>query len=655
MTPLSFGCYNQEELVDQVVRGLLHPRFPSCWNVVVPPSFGEDLLGSALERALRADPREPLVAALSPDEIGSRAMFLDRLRRQWLGDRSAPGTGPLVDVAINRLLADVFAAARQGREGHPRPVVLLLRRFHCILDPLKDDEWVLGRLRTEEQAHRLHTVTLTPMPYTVLKRRWENRKHVFSNSPYGDTHIQLLAEPWPPEEVRRLAEEEGIHGRVADFIGRLTGGYPEALREAIGAWVRDGHRDLTRPVQASLTRLVVQQLERFVKWLDPLEDRRYRDHLINFYHDPGDPEAYDVLASHPWKNALFLGEELRAEALGEAALKAAIGDARERRPLPTAWVDAVERAQQMYQRRRYDTAVKLLESAEGRALRPPVRLLALNARIMRELYGGDEELAAEDIDWQRLRRVLRQASSFLDQHGGDFDPGDRARLGDRYAELDNLAEKVAAATAVKGRYEGRLVDILAGMADAEHRSPRHAALLVWQKYEATRALPGPANACQQALYLPEQIFSVWAFWRFGLNFHEAPPGPEEAWQRVEQTWRQEGRGAGEPLRQPRPGERFSSLSVFAAFVQAFRNSAGAGGKVPPGEHPPDILSKDLSFYEPIRNGKAHALTLTPEGHRKKYFDLIGRWLNYLLAACPDQPLSEGMLQMILAPLPLLSV
>ena len=57
MTPWALGCYNQALLVAQVSAGLVHPRFPGCWNLTVPPGFGEALLGEALECAVRGHSR----------------------------------------------------------------------------------------------------------------------------------------------------------------------------------------------------------------------------------------------------------------------------------------------------------------------------------------------------------------------------------------------------------------------------------------------------------------------------------------------------------------------------------------------------------------------------------------------------------------------
>src|SRR5262245_8072781 len=147
------GFKDQEELLNRVVEDLLHPQFPSCWNFVLPPGFGNIPFAEQLERRLEADGRRPLVALLAPDTVADPAAFVRSLHRRWIRAASAlpePAPDEPDNIALESLLSSAAAVGQ--------PVVLILQRFHKILDNLQD--WVLGLLRNQEQAYRLRTVTI---------------------------------------------------------------------------------------------------------------------------------------------------------------------------------------------------------------------------------------------------------------------------------------------------------------------------------------------------------------------------------------------------------------------------------------------------------------------------------------------------------------
>src|SRR5262249_54322335 len=147
------------------------------------------------------------------------------------------------------------------------------------------DKWVLGVLHEEEEARRLHTVTVTPLPYEHLKKRWKAQNHFFSNSDYGSArHKMFAAQSTRFEDLLRLAETLGIPDWMTDYAQRVTGGYPETLGAVLEWWDKTGrpsHR--TPPIQREMLRHACDQLGGFVEWLDPLEDGRYRDHVIDLY------------------------------------------------------------------------------------------------------------------------------------------------------------------------------------------------------------------------------------------------------------------------------------------------------------------------------------------------------------------------------------
>jgi hypothetical protein len=457
-----------------------------------------------------------------------------------------------------------------------------------------------------------------------------------------------MTEPLPLETARDLALNEKIPGAIADFFWQQTGGYPDLFQAVLGTWVRENHADLNATVRERLLRLITGHLNRFVKWLDPLEDRVYLRRLIKFYWDSEDQEAYEALCLHPWKDLLLWEEGLRAEALGPAALQAAVRDIRQKLPVPTEWISALQGARDMYNAQKYQVALNLLDQVEVCSDKSFINLFRLHARIMKEMFADGDKIAEEDTNWKALSKAVRMARQFLTANGNSLDPGKCSKLENRYDELEKFANLLTSAAAVRGPFQGLGVDILAGLSGPNNCSPRHAAFLLWVKYEASRNIKGPSEACQVALNLPEQIFRIWAFWRLGLNYYEAPSDVDEIWDLVEQSWKPASATRSNALRRAEPGTKFPTFQAFACFALQYQQTRHV-------QQESDFadLHQDLSFYEQVRNPKAHGWAATPEKHRRKYFDLIRRWLGRLLEACPDsEPVGEESFRIIIEPLPL---
>ena len=95
------------------------------------------------------------------------------------------------------------------------------------------------------------------------------------------------------------------------------------------------------------------RLHTFVEWLDPFEDGKFRDQVINLYHNIATDNAKDAFERHPWKGVVIDEDGLRAEALGGAALKTALNDAAEHKSSQSRWYSVADRVKQLYQRRWY--------------------------------------------------------------------------------------------------------------------------------------------------------------------------------------------------------------------------------------------------------------------------------------------------------------
>ena len=124
------GVKNQNQLVDEVVACLIHPTYPTSWNLVVPPGFGEDALSEQIVIKLRALEPKPFVAVVSSDSIQNVTAYVRQLHRQW--SATCPIAQPIPDEAADILLQNLL-----GVLPTERPVIQVLKRFHKILDSLQ--------------------------------------------------------------------------------------------------------------------------------------------------------------------------------------------------------------------------------------------------------------------------------------------------------------------------------------------------------------------------------------------------------------------------------------------------------------------------------------------------------------------------------------
>jgi len=143
------GFKDQDKLIEEITIGVLHPDYPTCWNVVIPPGFGEDRFCKQLLDSLAGYDPSPMVALLSSDSIRNPDEYINALHREWAKTGPIPSCDLASDVGtrLNRLLDSL----PKGQIA-----VQILSRFHKILDCL--DQWILSTLRTAEQAYRIRTV-----------------------------------------------------------------------------------------------------------------------------------------------------------------------------------------------------------------------------------------------------------------------------------------------------------------------------------------------------------------------------------------------------------------------------------------------------------------------------------------------------------------
>ncbi|MAD79243.1 MAG: hypothetical protein CMJ50_00150, partial [Planctomycetaceae bacterium] len=214
--------------------------------------------------------------------------------------------------------------------------------------------------------------------------------------------------------------------------------------------------------------------------------------------------------------------------------------------------------------------------------------------------------------------------------------------------LSQLEETAESLTNIERGDDIRLVDALCGLRSTAKCYARAAAILLLLKHESCSAIPGHASACQAALYLPEQIFRVWAFWCLGINYYKAPENAEKIWSDAELRWPVERRGT---LVRATAGKSFPSLLAFAYFALAklLRDQPHDVSKSPFPDFP--SLERAFSQYERLRSPKAHSYCCTSAKDRKVFFALIDEWLDCLLSVCPETVTRSELLGMI-EPLPI---
>ena len=348
-------------------------------------------------------------------------------------------------------------------------------------------------------------------------------------------------------------------------------------------------------------------------------------------------EGHSILVATPWGAiSLRCGRGLRSECLWWAALRFWLGGVNSQWPGRSLPVLA-QRARELYESGQYGAASQSVDSISGE-IPASLQVLTLHSKIMTALFGqSGEEMAGESTDWPSVLEGVRAARRRLDRD--DNDAGWRGIAESRWDELETVATKVCE---VKHWGQARVVDALGGMISGHWTTSNWTALLlIILSVESGRAIRGNASAIRAVLPIPEQIYRLWAFWRFRLNYYEAP-NLSHIWDMVVAAWPHE-----KPA-QPKEGSSFQSFELFAHVGMALHLHSGTG-------RAPEVdwqsLRKALSHLE-IRRDAAHAVVLNDSRRRQRYFELIDRWVEVLFEACPETVVREELLAVI-DPLPLL--
>lgn len=603
-----FGVRLENELVERIVHGLLHPESPVCYNLVVPPGFGEDRLAEVLAAKLKNHPQNPLVAIISADQIRNVDSYACELFDQWNACGAGLPSAP-PNTAANRI-TQFFDLIPKGR-----PAIQILTRFHRILDVF--DASFLGDLRDRERAYLVRSVCISPHGYDELRQRWRQRGHFFCNSDYGWTHHVELVEPVDLDVAVKAAASLDVPEYLAKLIAGWTGNYPEPFVTVANCWIRMGRPNPTTKVQLELRREAQKSLRRFVKWIDPGETSTYRDAVLALEVDPNEQESILRLNRHPWKGVFLKNNRVRADQLAAAIVAEYLLPAGEKTLNKIGDIDLWTKGAALYRGWKFALSQRLLDiRCESGGLPGYLALLALHSQIMAEVYGGEAEASMTDCNWETACNALRKARTQID--GLRLGQENSERLIDRYEEFLKFCDKVQ-----KARTDNsRIVDVLLGIKGDNGNADRRAAFTLLAAHHAYDSrIPGDTLACQAALPLLEQIFRAWAFVALGLNYYAAPPGCESVWAKVAPCF--DG-----IVRKPDPGTEFSSFECFAYFAFILHEESHPDAQLLRPEPDLKALERSLSVLE-LRRDLAHALSVVNPKLRRNYFEITDRWLKAL--------------------------
>ena len=246
---------------------------------------------------------------------------------------------------------------------------------------------------------------------------------------------------------------------MSQYALDLTGGYPEPFNELVALWVRMQQPSWHPQVKLEFRKVAEQCLHRFVEWLDPPDETRYRDLVIDLHlHQRVESDAaYELLSYHPWKHLLLDDEGLRAESVGYAAVSVAINEAVDNKAENTINSNVAERARTMYERKQYSAVLRLLEKVDQKTSYAYLQILKAHASVMSVLYGIENSELGVDTDWDQLRRAVKNAREVLEKCQKSISSHDR--IESRYDDLEHVSDSIIAAMSGGKR---RVVDILSG-------------------------------------------------------------------------------------------------------------------------------------------------------------------------------------------------
>ncbi len=621
---------NNKELIAKLCDTLAATRHQRSCDLIVPPGFDEVGMAEGVLAGLRATRPEALIAECAIDEVADATSFVQRLAEAWdlAGSDRAPDT-----MAPDQRLPRLFSLLPMDR-----PAILVLRRFHKLLDALP--AWLLGALRTAEQQGRIRTLVLSPVSTQEMKQRWLSQGHPLVVSNYGDTHIRHVAGLIHPDDLTSLTTAFDLPQHFADYALHTSGGYPELFAAMARSWHDQGKpQSLNASVKKQLNQAIETLCKSFCNKLDPEgSERIFGSHVANLYTGTDTDEAVDILQRHEWRDILLSGNNLRCKKIGETSIHLMIEQTRKNLGHSNRHA-FYEKAQDLYRNRLYSAVSRLLEGLAAGDKR--LDLLLSHALIMEALCPHHGDYASIDSNWGLIPPLVRKAKKQASDCPS-LDSDLRDRLTERYDNLAKYAQLIS-----KNKNETRPIDRLS-IAVAQNRGREDLALctvlLLQLHAQSARSRSDTNEAVQLAMALPEQLFRVWALWELDLNYYASPPGYTLSDESRKQLSSPEIQLA--PVRTDPSPTPFPSFKVFYLYC---RDQAVALGRAEPFAE----WKNDLQLMTNFRNDRAHAVTSATQSHNKQFLDLLDRWLSHTHHAAPlfVQRMTQAEILNIVQPLP----
>lgn len=639
------GVLNESQARAEIVNDLLRePKETSkSWNLAIPPGFGEQQFLRRIRLELEASETRPILAFLEADAVRDVSGLVHGLYGQW---RTALAIEPVAPTAenIELLVEELFDRLPQDRR-----TVIVFPRFHKILEFA--DTWVLGKLRTAEDFRNVTILTTTRVTLDEMQRLDSGLRRKMTISNFGDRHNKhvVMAAPW--QECFALLASRGIQEEDARWIYDMSGGYPDCINDVVEALGRSLKIDrYDKDSATAVHNLIDARLGRFVQGMRAQSPDVYFRAVVDLHQGVEVESSGIVLKTHEWAPILLDEQgDLRAERLGIVASREAVRLAVDSGAIDAKSIDILGAAERLYLRSQYGDADTLLQQHSallGASARACV--LSAHARIMAILYKG--EGPGEDTDWRLLQEVVAAAASGLERlRTGSVRPWICACLSERYEALRAIAQRMShICELVSGRDDAKVIEILAHSGGKDERDNFLALLLLVLRFEAGSRFHGGTAACQAVLPLPEQAYCLWAWWAVSVRREQCPDTNAAEWQDVEEAW---NRVSSTVFRKIDGRGGFSGFRAFAMYALAIALRRGGVSDALP-ERSLDELNSSLSFFETVRNGRAHTLQITRKETRERFFGLINKWVEATLRACQN-PISRDELLEAVSPLPLL--
>lgn len=609
---------HQEQLLDEIVRGLSSTEHPCSYNIVAPPGFlnQRQFAQLVLARLAEVSPSIP-AAAIATDSLEDLDAYADSLAQQW-GRSNSSSSRARIDS-----LLDGLACA---------PAIQVICYFEKIVHQF--DLSILGKLRDAEADHALRSLTISYYSYNKLRDRWREQNIVFCNSDYGDTHELKVLTPASFEDVAHSLNGSNVGLGVLKQLYSIAGGFPNALQHSLDKWNRLKPEHLNPDARRQIAIPAETLFERCCAWLDTPPSNHWQDVLAGCVVGEDRDNRLAQAINHQWFPVLFEENSIKSEALISALMKAWA-----KRTLDFEG-ESQKAIQFLYRNKQY-YRLELAVEAKGDEIPPHLVFVRFHSMIMARLFEAGESESDEN-GFKEARQCLIQARQFLQTSPLRIATKESDLILQRYDELLSFVNQVI--DACKKDTNRRIVDVLL---DAGREDALAAALLLLDERisSAARTLNHSA-AVQLAVPLPEQIFRAWARLALEVDFYSAPVLDAEAFAEAAKA-ADEARSM--KLKAVELGDRFPDFISFSYYCAAL----ALRRQMPLSQLPATSLKELNSLLgETVdpRNSSGHAVVIVTQKTRTKFFKVIDRWKNCLheIASTKINADASGLLQ----PLPL---